>query len=340
MKRNLLPLVLLILSSTLIVPAQTPVAPPPRPGQSSASTSVDAPVTMPEIKGQHKQQNGIDIIDIRVGTGVEIKPDDFISYHYTWWLASTGKRAIYAESLTQYNAQLNKLSPATMNGLTGMRVGGKRRVFVPAAMAWGANGFKSQTGEVIIPPNSDMVLDFEALGSTQFPTGPAITKVAGVSGPSLDDTLKFIGERLSTDATVNFIAFGQNTTDSSTWQNTFKYGEAPFHADIDACLISNTETISKDGAAATSVTSIYFFNTFEDVVVKPAEQFLTESNAKLGNPNQVITSTTPPTLVLMMRAKHGNYAFFYLTDASIADRIAKAMTHAIEICGGGHKDPF
>jgi hypothetical protein len=32
--------------------------------------------------------------------------------------------------------------------------------------------------------------------------------------------------------------------------------------------------------------------------------------------------------------------WFPFTDADLADRVAKAITHAIELCGGGNKEPF
>jgi hypothetical protein len=31
---------------------------------------------------------------------------------------------------------------------------------------------------------------------------------------------------------------------------------------------------------------------------------------------------------------------FSFSDVDLANRVAKAMVHAIELCGGGNKDPF
>jgi hypothetical protein len=31
---------------------------------------------------------------------------------------------------------------------------------------------------------------------------------------------------------------------------------------------------------------------------------------------------------------------FYFFDESMANRVAQAMVHAVELCGGGNKDPF
>jgi hypothetical protein len=35
------------------------------------------------------------------------------------------------------------------------------------------------------------------------------------------------------------------------------------------------------------------------------------------------------------RHAHGEESFFLFTDADLADRVAKAMVHAVELCGGG-----
>jgi hypothetical protein len=55
-------------------------------------------------------------------------------------------------------------------------------------------------------------------------------------------------------------------------------------------------------------------------------------------------SVTPPITMLVVRGLHNKELSSYnFTDASMADRVAKAMTHAVELCGGGNggkKDPF
>jgi hypothetical protein len=37
---------------------------------------------------------------------------------------------------------------------------------------------------------------------------------------------------------------------------------------------------------------------------------------------------------------HGNRKSFYFADPATADRVAKAMLRAVELCGGGSTDPF
>lgn len=55
-------------------------------------------------------------------------------------------------------------------------------------------------------------------------------------------------------------------------------------------------------------------------------------------------SVTPSITMLVLRGPHNKELMsLNLTDANMADRVAKAMTHAVELCGGGNggnKDPF
>jgi hypothetical protein len=44
---------------------------------------------------------------------------------------------------------------------------------------------------------------------------------------------------------------------------------------------------------------------------------------------------------LVVRRPHGVMNLFPFTDADLADRVVKALTHAVELCGDGSKpEPF
>ncbi len=92
--------------------------------------------------------------DTTVGTGEEVKASDTITAHYTGALASTG--VIFQSSLDTgqpFTSALSGLIKGWQEGIPGMKVGGIRRLLIPAAQAYGA---QSQSG---IPANSDLVFD-------------------------------------------------------------------------------------------------------------------------------------------------------------------------------------
>ncbi|MEI7819016.1 MAG: FKBP-type peptidyl-prolyl cis-trans isomerase [bacterium] len=97
-------------------------------------------------------------IDTVVGTGDEVKAGDTVTAHYTGAVAATG--IVFQSSLDTGNPVpfgLNQVIKGWTDGVPGMKVGGKRRLLIPAAQAYGANP-PSGSG---IPANADLVFDIE-----------------------------------------------------------------------------------------------------------------------------------------------------------------------------------
>lgn len=99
------------------------------------------------------------IIDTKNGDGEEAKPGDTITAHYTGALVSSG---IIFQSSHDFGApatfSLNQVIEGWQKGVPGMKVGGTRRLIIPAAQAYG-----SRRAAANIPPNSDLVFDIELL---------------------------------------------------------------------------------------------------------------------------------------------------------------------------------
>lgn len=107
-----------------------------------------------EPKGAIRQ---LEIIDILQGTGDEVMSGANITAHYTGALAADG--TIFQSSLDfgqPATFGLNQVIEGWTKGVPGMKVGGKRRLLIPSAMAYGSRRVASN-----IPPNSDMVFDIE-----------------------------------------------------------------------------------------------------------------------------------------------------------------------------------
>jgi FKBP-type peptidyl-prolyl cis-trans isomerase len=102
-------------------------------------------------------------IDLKVGTGAEVKAGDTVTVDYTGAVAATG--VIFQSSLdTGQTATfgLSQVIAGWTNGIPGMKVGGQRRLLIPAAQAYGANP-PSGSG---IPANAGLVFDvtLQAIG--------------------------------------------------------------------------------------------------------------------------------------------------------------------------------
>ena len=97
-------------------------------------------------------------IDKQMGTGSEVKAGDTITAHYTGAVAATG--VIFQSSHDNDQAatfSLNQVIKGWTEGVPGMKVGGKRRLLIPAEQAYGANPPQGSG----IPVNADLVFDIE-----------------------------------------------------------------------------------------------------------------------------------------------------------------------------------
>lgn len=94
--------------------------------------------------------------DIKVGTGTEVKPGQTVTVDYTGAVAATG--VIFQSSLDAgqpATLSLNGVIKGWTDGIPGMKVGGTRRLVIPADQAYGANPPQGSG----IPANAPLVFD-------------------------------------------------------------------------------------------------------------------------------------------------------------------------------------
>lgn len=118
------------------------------------SSVAGAAGTAPEIFKPSGDVTALETTDIEPGTGDVIKAGDCIIAKYYGSLATTG--AVFDENFTKETALQVKIGtgsviPGWDEGIVGMKVGGTRRLVIPADKAYGDQG--SET----IPANSDLV---------------------------------------------------------------------------------------------------------------------------------------------------------------------------------------
>ena len=99
----------------------------------------------------------LEIIDIEVGTGDEVQPGATITAHYTGALVKNG---IIFQSSHDFGQAisfgLDQVIKGWTVGVPGMKIGGTRRLIIPAEMAYGASSPAKN-----IPANSDLVFDID-----------------------------------------------------------------------------------------------------------------------------------------------------------------------------------
>ncbi len=104
--------------------------------------------------------SALEKIDIKVGEGEEVQPSDCVVALYYGTLASNGTKfdGNY-ENGQPIEFSLDGVIEGWTAGIPGMKVGGVRRLVIPAAQAYGE---QERTG---IPANSDLIFEVEILST-------------------------------------------------------------------------------------------------------------------------------------------------------------------------------
>jgi hypothetical protein len=158
------------------------------------------------------------------------------------------------------------------------------------------------------------------------------------NGPSLEVTMKFIQDKLNGIGKVTYIVPYQNkhTGDTDTYTLTDEVSQVRTSSDQCTTIYHLRSTF--DGVESRNGDFSISFKDAQGVVLKPVEQFLNEQI-----PSGIYSATDPPLVAMIVRTSHpelDKYFMLPFTDSTLADRVANAMVHAIELCGGGNKEPF
>ena len=113
-----------------------------------------------------KTSSGLQFQDLVAGTGAEAIAGHQVTVHYTGWLqnadGSAGKK--FDSSLDRGQPFVFPLGAGRVirgwdEGVAGMKVGGKRKLIIPADLGYGSRGAGGA-----IPPNATLIFEVELLG--------------------------------------------------------------------------------------------------------------------------------------------------------------------------------
>jgi FKBP-type peptidyl-prolyl cis-trans isomerase len=104
-----------------------------------------------------KTASGLQYWDIKVGTGTEAKSGDNVKVQYTGWLTS-GKKFDSSVGGPAFDFKVGSgdVIKGWDEGVTGMKVGGKRQLRIPPDLAYGEKGYPG-----VIPANATLIFDVQ-----------------------------------------------------------------------------------------------------------------------------------------------------------------------------------
>jgi peptidylprolyl isomerase len=135
----------------------------------AAAAVIAAPAAVPRASAQTAGKpmttaSGLQIIDTKEGTGASPKPGQTCVMHYTGWLYENGQKGKKFDSSVDRNEPFEfpigqrKVIAGWDEGVSTMKVGGKRTLIIPPNLGYGARGAGG-----VIPPNATLIFDVELL---------------------------------------------------------------------------------------------------------------------------------------------------------------------------------
>ena len=111
-----------------------------------------------------KTPSGLVIEDLVVGTGDAASAGQRVSVHYTGWLSENGKAGSKFDSSKDrgepfmFSLGRGEVIRGWDEGVTGMKIGGKRKLTIPPDLGYGSRGAGG-----VIPPNATLTFEVELL---------------------------------------------------------------------------------------------------------------------------------------------------------------------------------
>lgn len=111
-----------------------------------------------------KSPTGLEYIDVKTGTGEIASPGATAVVHYTGWLNTNGAKGTKFDSSVdrgepfEFPLGAGRVIKGWDEGVAGMKVGGKRTLYIPASLGYGSRGAGG-----VIPPNANLIFEVELL---------------------------------------------------------------------------------------------------------------------------------------------------------------------------------
>ena len=145
-------------SAVLLLVACRPDAPASGAAGSAGGFAVELGVDTTALT---RMPSGLRYQDVAVGSGEEVTAGRTAVVHYTGWLPD-GKKFDSSRDRGEpfsFPVGAGQVIAGWDQGVAGMKVGGRRKLVIPAELGYGEAGAPPD-----IPPNSTLVFDVELLG--------------------------------------------------------------------------------------------------------------------------------------------------------------------------------
>ncbi|MGA3134764.1 MAG: hypothetical protein ABSC88_02105 [Terracidiphilus sp.] len=153
------------------------------------------------------------------------------------------------------------------------------------------------------------------------------------SGPSLAVTMQLIQSKLNEQGKLNWTTYYHDSADGTNWNYKLSFEASKVVADASACMIGYHFNITRDGVMLSDDDASFSLHDVQDVTLTTGDQRQNKNDAAAGHTTWT-AKVDPPIFDLIVRGQEKAEFYFFFTDEDTANRVTKAMGHAVELCGG------
>ncbi|MFZ0339208.1 MAG: hypothetical protein WAL45_14330 [Terracidiphilus sp.] len=155
------------------------------------------------------------------------------------------------------------------------------------------------------------------------------------NGPTLAVTMQFIQDRLNEQGKINYTLHAHDSSTNTDWPvSQISIEVTNVIADPATCRITWHKVTTNGGEVRINRDFSLDLRTVQSFETRTSTQEAkAEDNA--SGPNAVTKTQVPPYFVVTARSAGNVETPFFFSNEDTRNSVAKAMTHAMEMCGGG-----
>ncbi len=159
------------------------------------------------------------------------------------------------------------------------------------------------------------------------------------NGPTLAVTMQFIQDKMNEQGKINFALYTHDNSSGEDWPvyqisievtNVIAYPAT--------CRISWHKVTTNGGKVGINRDFSLDLHNVQTFEVRTSTYEAKMEDTANGH-SALDKRQDPPYFAVTARSKENAETPFFFTNEEMANRVAKAMVHAVELCGGGRKDP-
>ncbi len=178
-------------------------------------------------------------------------------------------------------------------------------------------------------------------------TGPAFAQTAvppppmpADNEPSLAVTMQFIQDEMNEQGKINYALYTHDNSNGQDWPvYQISIQATNVVADPATCRITWHKVTTNGGKVGIDRDSSLDLRTVLSFEVRTSMHEAKMEDTANGHP-ALDKRQDPPYFAVTALLKGNSETPLFFSSEEMANRIAKAMVHAVELCGGGDKEPF